>query len=145
MQCPRCQTQNRPGAQFCRSCGARLEAACPRCQARVEPGSRFCDACGAELGEVAALQRRWNDAEQALREALTIAQAIGNPGQLWRTHAAMGRFRAAAGKADDARAASSAARDVLRGVIAGLATPELKSTLQRAAFVQRINELAMPR
>ena len=49
MQCPRCQTQNRAGAQFCRSCGARLEALCPQCQARVAPDSHFCDACGAEL------------------------------------------------------------------------------------------------
>ena len=96
-------------------------------------------------GEIATLQRRWDDAEQALHEALTIAQGIGNPGQLWRTHAAMGRFRAAAGKAEEARAAFGAARDVLRRMIAGLATPELKATLQQAAFVQRITELATPR
>ena len=44
MQCPRCRTDNRSGAQFCRDCGARLEAACPACRARIEPGSRFCDA-----------------------------------------------------------------------------------------------------
>ena len=50
MQCPRCHAQNRAGAQFCRSCGARFEGLCPQCQARVEPDSRFCDACGAQLG-----------------------------------------------------------------------------------------------
>jgi len=49
MQCPRCQTTNRAGAQFCRQCGARLEAACLACGARVEPESQFCDACGASL------------------------------------------------------------------------------------------------
>src|SRR2546425_414503 len=49
MQCLRCQTQNRPGAQFCRQCGAGLSALCPRCNAAQEPGSRFCDACGADL------------------------------------------------------------------------------------------------
>src|SRR5262245_36215426 len=49
MDCPRCQTANRTGAQFCRQCGARLETACPSCGARVEPQSRFCDACGAPL------------------------------------------------------------------------------------------------
>src|SRR5256712_271982 len=49
MQCSRCQTQNRPGAQFCRQCGAGLSALCPRCNAAQEPGSRFCDACGADL------------------------------------------------------------------------------------------------
>src|SRR5437867_4499574 len=49
MQCSRCQTQNRAGAQFCRQCGAGLSALCPRCNAAQEPGSRFCDACGADL------------------------------------------------------------------------------------------------
>jgi len=53
MQCPRCRAQNRAGAQFCRECGTRLEAACPACGARVEPASRFCDACGSPLGAAA--------------------------------------------------------------------------------------------
>src|SRR2546427_11113618 len=50
MRCPRCQAQNRAGAQFCRECGTRLEAVCPACGLRVEPASRFCDACGSPLG-----------------------------------------------------------------------------------------------
>jgi len=54
MLCPRCQTQNRSGAQFCRQCGTRLESVCPTCNAPVEPGSRFCDACGADLTAGAA-------------------------------------------------------------------------------------------
>jgi class 3 adenylate cyclase/tetratricopeptide (TPR) repeat protein len=49
MQCPRCQTANRAGAQFCRQCGTRLESACPSCGARVEPQGQFCDACGTSL------------------------------------------------------------------------------------------------
>src|SRR3989475_6231322 len=49
MHCPRCRAEIRQGAQFCRSCGVRLEAVCPKCHARVEEGSRFCDACGAQL------------------------------------------------------------------------------------------------
>jgi len=53
MQCPRCQTANRAGAQFCRQCGARLEAVCPACGAAVEPASQFCDACGASLSAAA--------------------------------------------------------------------------------------------
>jgi len=58
MQCPRCQHQNRADAQFCRGCGARLEARCPACGAAIEAGSNFCDTCGATLsaavGTVAA-------------------------------------------------------------------------------------------
>jgi class 3 adenylate cyclase len=49
MHCPRCQTLNRTGAHFCRSCGARLEVVCPCCGARLDTDSRFCDACGAPL------------------------------------------------------------------------------------------------
>ncbi len=55
-------------------------------------------------GEIATHRRRWDEAEQALREAVTIPQAIGNPGQLWRTHAALGSLHDAAGKSKEARA-----------------------------------------
>jgi class 3 adenylate cyclase/tetratricopeptide (TPR) repeat protein len=48
MQCPRCQASNRPGARFCRECGAPL-GGCPTCGAVLEPGSHFCDSCGATL------------------------------------------------------------------------------------------------
>lgn len=49
MKCPRCQAENREGAQFCRECGARLATKCPNCGAAIEPGSKFCDACGTAL------------------------------------------------------------------------------------------------
>ena len=49
MQCPRCWTENRDEARFCRECGATFSSACPSCGAKVEPGSRFCDGCGAPL------------------------------------------------------------------------------------------------
>ena len=53
MQCPRCQAQNRQGAQFCHACGTPLDAVCPACGARLEAGSRFCDACGSQVGVTA--------------------------------------------------------------------------------------------
>jgi len=49
MECSRCGTHNREGAQFCRNCGAQLIQTCPNCGAGTEPGSRFCDSCGAAL------------------------------------------------------------------------------------------------
>src|SRR5688572_16312004 len=72
MQCPRCQAQNRPGAQFCRTCGARFEALCPQCQARVEPESRFCDACGVQL-VVAPTSRPIPAASSSAEPAATFA------------------------------------------------------------------------
>src|SRR5499427_96079 len=49
MQCPRCRSENREEARFCRECGATFSALCPNCGVKVEAGSRFCDACGAPL------------------------------------------------------------------------------------------------
>jgi Double zinc ribbon/Adenylate and Guanylate cyclase catalytic domain len=49
MPCPRCQTQNDPGARFCEDCGARLEMACPSCGALVTAGKKFCRSCGTPL------------------------------------------------------------------------------------------------
>ena len=54
--CPRCATQNREGARFCRQCGATLLRVCPWCGAEPDGAeSRFCDRCGAALsGELSA-------------------------------------------------------------------------------------------
>jgi class 3 adenylate cyclase len=46
MECPGCRTQNRREAQFCRQCGAHLDAVCPACGARLEAGIKYCDTCG---------------------------------------------------------------------------------------------------
>ena len=57
MKCPRCQTENREGAEFCRGCGQSLlaELVCPQCgQVNLE-GSSFCDKCGHALGEPAPI------------------------------------------------------------------------------------------
>ncbi len=49
MNCPRCQSANRPTARFCQNCGAPLAIQCPQCGANAEPGAKFCDNCGAAL------------------------------------------------------------------------------------------------
>src|SRR5213594_19070 len=49
MDCPRCGTENPPGAKFCRGCGVRLDALCPACKHSNLPGSRFCNECGHQL------------------------------------------------------------------------------------------------
>src|SRR4051812_5998900 len=50
MTCSACDTENRPGARFCRGCGSPLDDRCPTCGAAVEAGQRFCDGCGTALG-----------------------------------------------------------------------------------------------
>ena len=52
MKCPRCQSENREGARFCRECGATFGAVCLSCGAKVEAGSKFCDGCGTLLDAI---------------------------------------------------------------------------------------------
>jgi predicted RNA-binding Zn-ribbon protein involved in translation (DUF1610 family) len=61
LPCPKCGTPNMPGARFCVSCGAELQAPqadvktdsliCPACGTQNKPGSKFCQSCGAALSE----------------------------------------------------------------------------------------------
>jgi len=51
MKCPKCNHENRDGAKFCESCGAKLQLACPKCGSELSPQARFCDNCGAKIGE----------------------------------------------------------------------------------------------
>src|SRR5262249_24063636 len=80
-------------------------------------------------GEVASASRRWQEAEYALGEARKIAEAISNPTQLWRTHAALARLRAAQGQEDAARRAAGGAVRVVDGVLGGLSDPVLRAGL----------------
>ena len=87
-------------------------------------------------GESALARRRFDEARVALDKALAIARQIENPGQLWKTHAALARFHEAAGRREQALAASRAAREVLDGVRTRLQNVELRAALDRAAFLR---------
>src|SRR5207247_8004190 len=56
-------------------------------------------------GQVFLAQGTILEAEQALNKALAIAEQIGNPPQLWKTHQALGELRER--KGDSAKARSS--------------------------------------
>lgn len=49
MNCPNCETDNRPGAKFCNKCGCPLPQACSSCGVHNRPGAKFCDSCGSSL------------------------------------------------------------------------------------------------
>src|SRR5437016_4853201 len=55
-------------------------------------------------GESATVRRAWEEAEEALRRALAIAQSIGQPRQIWMSQAALGRRHAARGRRAEAYA-----------------------------------------
>src|SRR5262245_16774898 len=76
MQCPRCQTENREGARFCRECGALFGAVCSSCGANVQAGSKFCDSCGTSLAAVSRPGPEGPDRAQAAT-AGDVAEIIG--------------------------------------------------------------------
>lgn len=51
--CPKCGTECRPTAKFCRECGTKFEAKtekfCPECGAKVNATAKFCGDCGTKL------------------------------------------------------------------------------------------------
>jgi class 3 adenylate cyclase/ribosomal protein L40E len=49
MKCPKCQTDNKENAKFCRKCGQKLAKICPQCGSDNLPEDSFCDQCGYNL------------------------------------------------------------------------------------------------
>ena len=102
-RCPRCNTDNRPGVAFCRSCGQRLLApgapsaverpappegtqACPRCGTHNRAGVAFCQNCGANLrpADPDVIARRAAEAVERNRRAILgpVVLLIGAAGML---------------------------------------------------------------
>ena len=79
-------------------------------------------------------------AETDIGAALELAIEIANPGQLWRTHEALGDLRRAERRAEDARSAHGDALAVLQQMAASLADDELRDTLLKSAAVRRLQE-----
>jgi class 3 adenylate cyclase/tetratricopeptide (TPR) repeat protein len=84
---------------------------------------------GRLTGEIALARRQWNEAEEALRQTLSIAEALGNPTQLWKTHLAFGRLWAETTKPAMAREAYYAARAVIDSIKGSLRNSELRASL----------------
>jgi class 3 adenylate cyclase/tetratricopeptide (TPR) repeat protein len=96
-------------------------------------------------GEVALARRTWDDADHALREALAVAEFIGNPTQLWRTHTALAALRSQRNEPEAARQAHDAARGVIERVKSGVRNPRLRASLEGASHLRRMYEGASHR
>ena len=91
------------------------------------------------LGEVATRERRWDDADGQLSQALGLANRIGEPRQMWKTQVALARLAAARRRGDEALACYEAALAIVRrvaepvtdrGLREGLGTlPEVREVL----------------
>ena len=49
MHCPRCSTNNPPGAKFCNECATPLPSLCPSCGTENPPAAKFCNECATPL------------------------------------------------------------------------------------------------
>lgn len=87
-------------------------------------------------------QGRLAEAEEEIRAALSLATEVGNPPQLWRTHASLGELRRAQSRPDDARRAYENALAVIESVAAGLTDAQLRDTFLRSEHVQGIKAAA---
>jgi class 3 adenylate cyclase/tetratricopeptide (TPR) repeat protein len=92
-------------------------------------------------GEIALVRRQWDEAQDTLRRALTIAEAIGNPTQLWKTHLALGRLYAATKKPERARLAFQSAREVIDRMRESLQNPELRASLENSPLIRHVYDL----
>jgi tetratricopeptide (TPR) repeat protein len=93
-------------------------------------------------GEIALARRQWEEAENALGQALSIARTIGNPTQLWKTHAALGGLYSETKKPELAQQAFTAAREVIDHMKASVQHVGLRGSLENAPMMQRIYELS---
>ena len=93
-------------------------------------------------GQIALARGHPEEAEESLRKALAIALAIGNPPQLWKTHAAFGQLHAARNDREAARREYQAARAVIDGVVLELRHATLSASLERAEMTRQICEQA---
>jgi tetratricopeptide (TPR) repeat protein len=91
-------------------------------------------------GEIAAARLQWEEAEEALRKALTFAKPVGNPTQLWKTHLALGQLYHDTQRTDAARSSFAAARKVIYGIRRSLQTPELKQGFERSPQIRAVVE-----
>jgi tetratricopeptide (TPR) repeat protein len=94
-------------------------------------------------GEIATARRHWDDAEGALREAVMIAETVGNPTQLWKTYLAAARLKDLLNRRDDARVGYQKARQVVDRVRATLQNQSLRISLERSPIIQRIYDFKL--
>jgi tetratricopeptide (TPR) repeat protein len=94
-------------------------------------------------GEIAMARRHWDEAEGALREAVMIAETVGNPTQLWKTYLAAARLKDHLNKRDDARVGYQKARQVVDRVRATLQNQSLRISLERSPIIQQIYDFKL--
>ncbi|MBI3246573.1 MAG: tetratricopeptide repeat protein [Deltaproteobacteria bacterium] len=89
-------------------------------------------------GQAFCMQGKLVEAEAVLLKALTLAQEVGNPPQLWKTYQALGELYEKQESKDQARSAYASAIEVIEKVASRLQDQEIKQTFLAARPVQEI-------
>jgi tetratricopeptide (TPR) repeat protein len=87
--------------------------------------------------EIALSRVDLNEAEAQARRALALAERIRNPTQWWKTWALLGDILERMGRTDEACDARERASRVIRGVVSGLADPQLRRSFEQSQPVGR--------
>jgi class 3 adenylate cyclase/tetratricopeptide (TPR) repeat protein len=90
------------------------------------------------LGDVARRDRRWDDAERALRESVEVARTIVHPNQTWKTELALARLHAATGRRDAAAESLAAARRTIAGLRGGVRDARLLAGLTDGPLIRGV-------
>jgi tetratricopeptide (TPR) repeat protein len=93
-------------------------------------------------GESAIARRAWDEADDALRRALAIAEAIGQPRQTWLSQVAWGRLDAARGRRDDALGRYRAAWAIITRLREATRDPGLRAGLDSSPLAREVEDLA---
>lgn len=93
-------------------------------------------------GEIALARRRQDEAFRWLQQALALAETVGNPPQLWKTHLALGRLHTETRHFDMAQQAYQAARTVIDRTKNTLEHPALRNSLEDSPLIQQVYELS---
>jgi tetratricopeptide (TPR) repeat protein len=93
-------------------------------------------------GQAFLAQGKLAEAEREISTALEIAKEIGNPPQLWKTHATLGDLRQAQGRVDAGRKAYRDALAVIDGVAASLTDKSLRKAFLNSDHVKGIRKAA---
>src|SRR5262249_39772918 len=92
-------------------------------------------------GASATMRRAWAEADDALRRALVIAEAIAHRRQTWLGQVALGQLDAALGRGDDARARYRAALGLIVPLTVRIRDPGLRAGLEGMPLRRELRDL----
>jgi tetratricopeptide (TPR) repeat protein len=113
-----------------------------QCLALAEPSDstkNIVKACRLR-GQALLAQGRQAEADREITRALQLARRLGNPPQLWKSYAALGKLRHAQGNSEEARWAYNAALTIIDQIARGLAAP-LRITFLSSPHVRLLHAL----